>query len=571
MVLAIVQARMSSSRLPGKVLKTINDKPILAYEIERIKRSKKIDKLILATSINEDDNPLEELAKDLSIECFRGDLKNVLKRFYDCATLYNADVIVRLTGDCPVIDPQIIDEVIELHTKSKSDYTSNTLYRTFPDGLDVEVLSYDTLKTVYTNANSKEDLEHVTKYIHTNKEKFKLQNFQNEIDYSYIRWTLDTIDDFYFFKYFYEMKKEVFFRWQELLAFTKDEKKYLIESNQTIRFAMKKLEEIINTEMESLYVINGSKVIGTLSTSDIRRALIYEDITNNDQIVKVMNRSFHYIKENVNYSKEELKKLAKYNILPLLDNEQNLIEFKKIKELLSQKNKVILMAGGLGSRLKKISTDTPKPMLNIGGKPILHTIVEQFKEYNFTNFFISVNHMAEQIIDYFENGKKFDIKVDYLKETKRMGTAGCLSLIPGKLDEPFFLMNGDILTNVNFEKMLQVHLENKNEITIATIKRENHISYGVIEHNDNQVVKIVEKPTYEYVVSAGLYILSPHLLLEIPKDEFYDITSLFEKLLNENRKIGIFNIDDYWIDIGQPEDFYKAHNEYINIINQKGR
>lgn len=567
MILAILQARMSSSRLPGKVLRPILDKPILVYEIERIKQSKKIDKLVLATSLNVEDDPLEELAQDLGIECFRGDLNNVLKRFYDCATLYNASIVIRLTGDCPVIDPQIIDEVIGLHIDSQSDFTSNTLYRTFPDGLDVEVFSYDTLKMVYNNASSKEDLEHVTKYVYSNKEKFKLQNLQNDIDYSYIRWTLDTIDDFYFFKHFYENKKNTNFKWQEILAFTKDEKKYLIESNQTIRYAMKKLEEIVDNEMESLYVINGTKVVGTLSTSDIRRALIYDDITNNDQVIKVMNRSFHYLQNNKNYSKQELKKLLKYNILPLLDDEKNLIEFKKIKELLSYQNKVVLMAGGLGSRLKEISADTPKPMLNIGGKPILETIINQFKASGYKNFYISVNHMADQIINYFENGEKFDVDIDYIRENKRMGTAGCLSLIDDIDEEPIFLMNGDILTNVDFEEMMQSHISSKNEITIATITRESTIPYGVIQYDGNKVGEIVEKPNYKYIVSAGLYILNSNLIKEIPKNEYYDITSLFDKLLSENRKIGIYDINDYWIDIGHPEDFYKAHKEYKKVFN----
>lgn len=330
---------------------------------------------------------------------------------------------------------------------------------------------------------------------------------------------------------------------------------------------MKKLEEIVDNEMESLYVVNGTKIIGTLSTSDIRRALIYEDITNNDQVTKVMNTSFHYLEKNINYSKEELKQLAKYNILPFLDNEQNLIEFKKIKELLSYKNKIVLMAGGLGSRLKEISADTPKPMLNIGGKPILETIINQFNSSGYKNFYISVNHMADQITNYFENGEKFDVHIDYLHENKRMGTAGCLSLIENVTEEPIFLMNGDILTNVNFEEMMNQHISNNNEITIASITRENVIPYGVIQYDGNKVTKIAEKPNYKYIVSAGLYILNSNLIKEIPKDEYYDITSLFDKLLSENRKIGIYDINDYWIDIGHPEDFYKAHKEYTKVFN----
>jgi|GEM_PF-157089 nucleotidyl transferase len=568
MVLAILQARMSSLRLPGKVLKPILGKPILAYEINRIKQSSNIDRLVLATSINKDDDPLEELARSLNIDCFRGDLDNVLKRFYDCATLYKADTIVRLTGDCPVIDPQIIDEVLSLHISSNSDYTSNVLYRTFPDGLDTEVLNFKTLEYIYNNATKKDDLEHVTKYIYANKDKFKLTNYRNEIDYSYIRWTLDTIDDFYFFKYLYEMKKDALFNWKDVLSFTKDGRKFLIESNQTIRFAMKKLENIVENDAESLYITNGKKIIGTLSTSDIRRALIYEDITNNDQVVKVMNSSFYYLKENKKYSKEELRKLSKYNILPVLSSDLELVEFKNIDELLVNTNRVILMAGGLGSRLKDISSEVPKPMLNVGGKPILETIINQFTNSGYKNFFISVNYLSEKIINYFENGKKFNAKIDYLIENKRMGTAGCLSLIGEAIEEPFFLMNGDILTNINFDDMLKTHIKNKNEITIATIKRENSIAYGVLECDGVVVKSIVEKPTYEYTVSAGLYIINPNLIQEIPKDQYYDITSLFEKLLKEGRKIGIYSINDYWLDIGRPEDFYRAHNDYLKIFDK---
>jgi NDP-sugar pyrophosphorylase family protein len=177
--------------------------------------------------------------------------------------------------------------------------------------------------------------------------------------------------------------------------------------------------------------------------------------------------------------------------------------------------------------------------------------------------------MSEKIINYFENGESFNVNIDYLIENKRMGTAGCLSLVKKEtIEEPFFLMNGDILTNVDFDDMLQEHIKNQNEITIATIRRENSISYGVIEHNGDRVTDILEKPTYKYIVSAGLYIINPNLIKEIPKDEYYDITSLFNKLLEENRKIGIYDIDDYWLDIGQPEDFHKAHIDYIKVFNK---
>lgn len=569
MILAILQARMSSSRLPGKVLKTICGKPILSYEINRIKRSKKIDKLVLATSLNSEDDILEHLAKENDIDCFRGDLHDVLKRFYDCALTYNADTIVRLTGDCPIIEPCVIDDAITLYQVEKADYASNSIERTYPDGLDVEVFSLQALIDAHTNATKVDEREHVTKYIYDNSNFFKIAHLKNDIDYSYIRWTLDTIDDFYFFKHFYEAHQNLDFNWKEILSMTNSAHKYLIESNQILRYAMKKLEEIINDETESLYVINGKTILGTIASSDIRRSLIYGDITNNDQVVKIANKKFHYLEENKCYSDEELLSLVRFKCLPVLNNKFELIEFKKIKDLMALPNKVVLMAGGLGSRLKDITLNTPKPMLKIGGKPILQTIIEQFSHYGFNNFYISVNHLADQIMDYFENGNRFDAKIQYLIENKKLGTVGCLSLINDEIAEPIFIMNGDILAHLDLKNMLNFHKENDFEITIASIEHQYTVPYGVIDIDENNtVVSINEKPTKSYKVSGGIYIINPNLLREIPQNEYYDITSLFEKLLREKRKIGVYTIADYWMDIGHPEDFYKAHSDYKNIFKE---
>jgi len=566
MVLAILQARMSSNRLPGKVLKQINNKPILQYEIERVLLSRKIDKLVLATSINKDDGKLENFANKIGIDCFRGDLNNVLKRYYDCASYYNADTIVRITGDCPVIDASIIDKIIELHIKSGADYTSNTIYRTFPDGLDVEVFNFEILKEAYKNAKKSEDLEHVTKYIHNNIDKFNTENYLNDIDYSYIRWTLDTIDDFYFFKNIFDNIDDISFKWQTLLSKTNSAQKYLIDSNQTIRYAMKKLEEIVDDENESLYVIENRKLVGTLSTSDIRRALIYEDITNNMQVINVVNRDFKYLEEDKNYNKQDLKNLLKYKILPTLCKNQELKKLIYIKDLLKKPNKVVLMAGGLGSRLKELTENTPKPLLKVGEKSILEIIIDEFKKYNFYDFYISVNYKADKIIDYFENGKKLEIDIKYLKETKKLGTAGCLSLIEEELKEPIFVMNGDILTDIDFEKMLEFHKKNRFKITIAGAYYNSYIPYGVLKIKNNRLLEIEEKPIKRFLISGGIYIIDSDILKKIPKNIYFDMPMLIEKYI---QNVGVFPIDGFWMDIGQIEDFYKAQIEYQRIKNDK--
>lgn len=197
-VVAIIQARMASTRLPGKVLKEVNGKTLLAYQLERVQRSKFINKIVIATTINEADEPIVELCKKLGVAIYRGSEEDVLKRYYEAAKLYNAEVIVRLTSDCPLIDPDIIDEVIKHFNSKKNlyDYVSNTLERTFPRGLDVEVFSFKALKNANENATRQQDREHVTAYFYTNPKNFRLSYIKNGEDFSKHRWTVDTPEDF---------------------------------------------------------------------------------------------------------------------------------------------------------------------------------------------------------------------------------------------------------------------------------------------------------------------------------------------------------------------------------------
>lgn len=196
-IVAIIQARMGSTRLPGKILMEVLDKPLLEYQIERVKRSKLIDEVVIATTTNETEKPIIDLCKRLGISYYRGSENNVLSRYYEAATQYNADIIVRLTSDCPIIDPEIIDEVISaFYEKSgEVDYASNTLKRTYPRGMDVEVFSYKALKYSYINASSVAETEHVTPFIYQNPDLFNLFSIVNDSDQSKHRWTVDTIED----------------------------------------------------------------------------------------------------------------------------------------------------------------------------------------------------------------------------------------------------------------------------------------------------------------------------------------------------------------------------------------
>ena len=201
---AILQARVKSTRLPGKVLKPILGKPLLALQLERVRRAKRIDHLVVATSVDPSDDPLEALCGSLQVSCFRGDLQDVLSRFYHAARAYSADHIVRLTGDCSITDPTVIDGMIEFYHASKCDYVSNVIEPTFPDGLDVEVFRSQCLDEAFHEAKLPSQREHVTPFIYSQPERYKLSNYQNLVDLSHLRWTVDEPADFELIQKVYE-------------------------------------------------------------------------------------------------------------------------------------------------------------------------------------------------------------------------------------------------------------------------------------------------------------------------------------------------------------------------------
>lgn len=191
MILAILQARISSKRLPGKVLKPILGEPMLKRQIERVKYTSFIDKIVVATSTDKSDEPIEEMCHYTDVECYRGNLGDVLDRFYQTAKKFQPEHVVRLTGDCPLFDPEIAEKVIKFHLDNNFDYTSNTLEPTFPDGLDIEIFKFSVLEKAWKEAELASQREHVTPYIYQNPQIFKLGSFKNNTDLSKLRWTVD--------------------------------------------------------------------------------------------------------------------------------------------------------------------------------------------------------------------------------------------------------------------------------------------------------------------------------------------------------------------------------------------
>jgi len=225
---------------------------------------------------------------------------------------------------------------------------------------------------------------------------------------------------------------------------------------------------------------------------------------------------------------------------------------------------VLILAGGLGMRLRPYTTVLPKPLMPIGDKPILERLILQLKGYNFNTVYFSVGYLSSLIRAYFGNGEKWGLNINYIQEDKRLGTAGPLSLLP-EMNEPFLVLNGDLVTNLNFEDIVNYHNRQKSILTIGVHELEYRLPLGFLEINGNrEIVDYIEKPVKKYNMSMGIYVCSPKVLSYIKKNEYLDFPDLTKKLLKAGEKVsGYFN-NSYWLDIGRPEEYEKALSLFKN-------
>lgn len=333
--------------------------------------------------------------------------------------------------------------------------------------------------------------------------------------------------------------------------------KLILKDNTKFNDAIKMLDQNGNGVLP--VVDESNKLLGLITDGDIRKAIL----NNNLDLEHIVNKNPY--KLNINSSKNQiinyLKKIHRRHI-PLVDDENNFIKIFTLDEIEFnlKPNWVVIMAGGLGTRLRELTKDTPKPMLKVGGKPMIEHIIDMFVLHGFTKFIISVNYKAEIIKEYFKDGSGFGIEVKYIEEKKRLGTGGALSLIDIKFDEPFFVTNGDVLTSLNYEKLLNFHKKQKSIATMCTRKYSHQIPYGVIEVDpDNNLVGMKEKPTIDFFINTGIYVLEPEVLSCVPKNKFFDLPCLFDILNHENKITKSYEISDYWIDMGKPSDYEKIN------------
>ncbi|GAA0353700.1 nucleotidyltransferase family protein [Bowmanella denitrificans] len=310
------------------------------------------------------------------------------------------------------------------------------------------------------------------------------------------------------------------------------------------------------------FVDDYGKLVGIITDGDIRRAILknkssIQDAINNDPVTMPSNSSRESIVA-------KLKQLHRRH-MPLVSSDGKLNALFTLDdiEFISRPNPVVIMAGGLGARLGELTKDKPKPMLKVGDRPMLQHLIEHFRDQGFYKFILCVNYKKEVIMNYFSDGTQYGVSISYIEEKKRLGTAGALGLIPKhQIQERFFVVNADVLANVDFGSVLNDHIESGGLATMCVRNHEFKVPYGVVNANKTNIItSIEEKPSFSVNINAGVYILEPSLLYDIPENEFFDMPTLFEQVLIPKSAAQIYKLNDYWVDIGQVSDYVQANND----------
>lgn len=341
----------------------------------------------------------------------------------------------------------------------------------------------------------------------------------------------------------------------------------LVDMNATIMQALKILDE--GAKQIVLVVDQRNVLLGTVTDGDIRRGILKGESLE-APITHVMNK--RPIVAQMGDERETMLNLMTTRSLrqiPVIDDRGRLIDIVFLEDYMQSEKKdnwVVLMAGGFGTRLAPLTDHCPKPLLKVGSRPILEIILNSFISYGFARFYISVNYKADMIMEYFGDGSRWGVEIRYLLEDKRLGTAGALSLLSERPDKPFIVMNGDLLTKINFSHALQFHMEEEACATMCVREYEYQVPYGVVKVDQHRLYGIEEKPVQRFFISGGIYILSPDVIESIPENTFYDMPALFEALIEKEQLTSAFPIREYWLDIGRMDDFNRANGEFSEVF-----
>lgn len=343
-------------------------------------------------------------------------------------------------------------------------------------------------------------------------------------------------------------------------------KQLFVSQDASIREALR----IINDSGKLIALVIGEDdcLVGTVTDGDVRRGIL-RGFDLDDPVSRICKCA--PVTATLAESRQDiLRKMRAYSVhqMPVVDEIGRVIrvDFADEHYLFSsiRNNLVVLMAGGLGKRLRPLTEDCPKPMLCLGDKPIIRHIIENFMHDGFYRFLISLNYRGDMIEEHFGNGSELGCEITYLHEDRPLGTAGALSILPRLPEKPFFVMNADLLTSLNFVHLMDFHTEQQGAATICVKEYCYEVPYGVVQTDDHRVIGLTEKPIHRFQVNAGIYMLDPVALKLLDADTPCDMTTLIQRLVGNGYPVLSFPVMEDWLDVGRMSDFEKAQCEYAN-------
>lgn len=339
-------------------------------------------------------------------------------------------------------------------------------------------------------------------------------------------------------------------------------RKICIGKNNTIKECIEAIDQ--GALGIALVVDENDKLLGLVTDGDIRRAIL-KNVDLNLPVEEIMiTRPIVVPEDTGRLQLLELMHLNAVRQIPIVNKNKQLLDLALYTELTEVKEipiKAVIMAGGLGSRLQPLTLDVPKPLLKISERSILEIIIGQLRDAGIKEIIITTWYKSEAIKNQLKDGSQLGVKIAYIKEKKKLGTAGALSLANEYLSDPFLVVNGDILTKLNFEHLLSFHYDSEAELTVAIRQYDFEVPFGVVEIEHDKVIKITEKPLVKLLINAGIYLMDKSVIDLIPKGRSFDMPDLIQRLLDGRRKVCVFPIQEYWLDVGRISDLEKAISE----------
>ena len=333
----------------------------------------------------------------------------------------------------------------------------------------------------------------------------------------------------------------------------------IIAEGASIRDAL----QAIDTNGREMVMVSdkSDRIIGLISDGDIRRGLL-AGLTLDLPAVNVMTRDFFTVAPDTDRASVlDIMRARSFPYVPVLDRDRRLIAVHFLRDLLGaapKPNIAVVMAGGRGARLRPVTDAIPKPMIEVAGRPMLERIVLHLVGHGVQTIHLAVNFMADVIERHFGDGSTLGCRIEYLRESTPLGTGGALSLLPEHPAHPFFVLNGDLISRANLTAMLDMHNRRRHLATIGVGPYEVQIPFGTVREQGGRLLSIAEKPTVDFLINRGIYVLDPETLDHVPKQRDFPITELFEALLAAKKNVGVFNFDDPWIDVGHFDDLRRA-------------